>query len=1247
MAQGDTGLGVESMARFKRSLVGQLQAHSDFKDRAGQIDAARISVVVEARPIYLRDGACKLRARLELDDFSWEALCLYCEEGEYAIACGFLSGQSLPAVLTTVLVSENSEAPKGTRSIRDFLDIGEAEKVSAYFTDFVEFAESGIRALARSSHAQTNVQWFSPLLPEEIERLDRALMNSRPAARIHTEQEFQLEANLLDRDKLRRCIYTVYTADKHGLAQSTKWCGQIERVDVLDPLLEGFPDNYRVMPGTTLGFPFQERRTDGRIDVSAEESTLIKRDLDRHVHLRYDWPDMPLWCAISQVRMQRSGLGYGDLELLEIRPAAEGDKRSAYVLWRPGYAQMLNGTSGPIHQANDDIAWMRSARGEAPDVIRSPQEALEYVRFFCSHCWGDGGPFTIVETRLDSILKRISFDKAEWAKRFASADEVLDAIEPLRCELTARSDSPGEYEISGFVLYDTVIFAVRFKLQRNGLIAMIEDEPRLAGQLATGCKPFDKKEQYSIGEVHVSSLHDDRRRGGCLSRESCAGEEDGTHQYKTFIGTLRARDTNVRTFRNCRFRGLVDFSGLRTSQPLVFDQCTFEAGLRLVDARLDGMLSMQGCVVLQGADADVALSAMGLRASVVNLFSVYASTGISMSHGLIELRFYVWKVRTEFARGADMDLYGLTVEHGYIGLRNIQVGGGVDATFARAGTLIVIDTDLEANNVVGKSCELGGAIAPQGTRVLSTTIGGDLELKGLHSSALSIRPTRLENSEAQEIAAIRISGTINLNYCVIDDEIAIVNVKAGPDSAVAIPAEYEIPTLTMRHANVGGDIHFFLDRRLARVHGKDMAPLQKPYVCEFTRGIDLSNSTIEGDLNLSGVRTQGPINLDDTSITCDLLLSKRADANNATAKSLSMNSLCCRGHVDLSGLSIEGSGKVFARFAECQKSLSIATSAVDAARIEGGVDLTNSELGELKISVRTFWPDRNVVREGTDWRGIVLEQAKIGKLTVHHEGNRYPRPIGLRNAKIQSWEFFGGDGVGKSDDVKQYQRLLRGDPNRQLHTYRSIEQNLASRGHEDAADKVYWEMRKWQFYSKVGDLIDWLKPRAGRSLLATIRFVLSWPFRVVLAGIWFVVQCLVFAVWTFPTSYKITPVHLLVTIAVWLGVSSTIFSIASNIAPSEEQPANPAAVAGQPPKSWTPKDGVWMALRYHVPIVLFTARNEWEPTNERPLALPMTAKQVGWLNPEDYANIVLVLHWLWWPIVLISSSRKYFRRSDR
>ncbi len=70
-----------------------------------------------------------------------------------------------------------------------------------------------------------------------------------------------------------------------------------------------------------------------------------------------------------------------------------------------------------------------------------------------------------------------------------------------------------------------------------------------------------------------------------------------------------------------------------------------------------------------------------------------------------------------------------------------------------------------------------------------------------------------------------------------------------------------------------------------------------------------------------------------------------------------------------------------------------------------------------------------------------------------------------------------------------------------------------------------------------------------------------------------------------------------------------------------------------------------MAARFHVPVAVLTARSAWAPAHGRELtvSIPYLPKRWG-ISPEDYANLVLALHCLFWPVILFIGSRKFFMR---
>ena len=150
------------------------------------------------------------------------------------------------------------------------------------------------------------------------------------------------------------------------------------------------------------------------------------------------------------------------------------------------------------------------------------------------------------------------------------------------------------------------------------------------------------------------------------------------------------------------------------------------------------------------------------------------------------------------------------------------------------------------------------------------------------------------------------------------------------------------------------------------------------------------------------------------------------------------------------------------------------------------------------------------------------------------------------------------------------------------------------------------------------------------------------------------------SVWDFFTRSTTNPLPLLGIVVIWTLFSAFgVFSHPENIGPSETALITHPEWRGvrvQPDAEWDRLAGVWMAVRFHVPVAVLTARSAWAPANGRELtvSLPYLPKwSWGWIavvaralhiSPEDYANLVLGLHFLIWPVILIIGSRKFFMR---
>jgi len=135
-----------------------------------------------------------------------------------------------------------------------------------------------------------------------------------------------------------------------------------------------------------------------------------------------------------------------------------------------------------------------------------------------------------------------------------------------------------------------------------------------------------------------------------------------------------------------------------------------------------------------------------------------------------------------------------------------------------------------------------------------------------------------------------------------------------------------------------------------------------------------------------------------------------------------------------------------------------------------------------------------------------------------------------------------------------------------------------------------------------------------------------------------------------------SPVRIGWLMVLWLALSTYLFSYPGNIGPSEPgylTLAPEVRYATEHPDSgaWGPSSGFWTALQFHVPVAAFTARDEWEPSADRPMIIfesGEVTRRLGWnMTAEDYANLVLVAHWIAWPVVIVLASRKFLRRAQQ
>lgn len=158
------------------------------------------------------------------------------------------------------------------------------------------------------------------------------------------------------------------------------------------------------------------------------------------------------WSPLSFYRYHR---------LVELRFANGQGTQRVLVLEGPEQSAWLDGSSAPIHDAN-----------EAEDLTLTDRTAANYLRFFCYFVCGDEGAFVLVEAREDIQLAEAVGVTA------GDLEPSLDtARDKAHLTMVPGVDSDARWVFDAAVAYGDAFFAAAFALVPSGLVEMIDDEP--------------------------------------------------------------------------------------------------------------------------------------------------------------------------------------------------------------------------------------------------------------------------------------------------------------------------------------------------------------------------------------------------------------------------------------------------------------------------------------------------------------------------------------------------------------------------------------------------------------------------------------------------------------------------------------------------------------------------------------------------------------------------------------------------
>jgi hypothetical protein len=1101
------------------------------------------------------------------------------------------------------------------------------QTVLDYFRTVVHLLAAGEYLMESPS----DLIWSTPLLAEELGELSKQLQ-SRPLRLTGSDENvFRVNATLFSGGSLSEVVFEIERITKQSIGSSLQ-VGFIRPPVARELMLSGLPRNATPRRGSRPGLLLRmdEQPMNGWEWIPAEDIDPIVEDINRRItpHLH------------GVVAIKRRRLTCYDRDLLQI--TSRGGSSFNYFVWIPGDATPVATSSAPIHALNDRLArkgWL----------LRTAEQAADYVRFFGDFVWGEdphsleshGGraPFTIIESANHPRLPANLADPAVVAD--GDLELARAKVGPLIS--TRVPGEPSKFDVTGCTLFGSQLWLCTFRVEASGSIEMIDNSTLVTLKGVTRAVEGSALETRGADSDHAT--HETAKK---FQAKLVAPRVETATSLEirgvVVMGNLDLEGASLvaRTrICHCRFRGFVSLASVEASRNVTFEDCVFEAGFGAPGAKFQAGIEFLRCAALQPVGSRISIALDNLSALKVRLVNVAAVGDVTLMESTIEHHIDI----ESFVTGGGLNLYGTSVERNYVHLLDVDIGEDLSATFLRCGTMFALDSTDGKTRIRGE-LDLGGAHIPQLLRIRAARVDRSiLAINGSLGEVQIVPRIERKNVDPPSIFPVRVGGDIDLSTSEIDGHLSILGVEgtdaqaANATDGAATPHSRQ---LLLRHAVITGDLSLWGagKQRLRELLGSASSGAVGAETClhsSFPGGLHLAKVSVGGDVDLSHVQaSDSVIDLEDATVSRDVIIavSPNAAASSlapARAKGLMLEGLECKGNVDLRCIDLIPSGRtgvnrrpgaIVARYAQIRKLLQLSDMA--SAAVPCALDLTGSELGGLEISAASF--TGTVSDDELKKSGIILNRARIKKVTVATDGKTFPSPIDLRNNQVTWWEFHVGHHI-QSDNAQHYIELLNCDPNLQRNTYRLLENTLFNQGHEESADSIHRAMRAW------------LRGSAAKNLQKGSGFWTVLGSRVLLTGR---------QVWDAATGSVTTPYRLLVLVLAWTCLSTAWFTIPMNVAPSEQALAASFGAlkpSDTPePSSWGISKAAWVALRHHIPVIVINAEDEWEPANERPLEIGggYTSRI---LTAEDYANGVLVLHWIFWPVILVIFSKRFLRRA--
>lgn len=338
------------------------------------------------------------------------------------------------------------------------------------------------------------------------------------------------------------------------------------------------------------------------VAFEVQEGLRIMKELDRR-----GWP-----MEQSAIRLGRLSF-YKHFRLLEV--VHHASRSRGFALYREvndeADLRPLDGRSAVLHDTN-------AVPGELD--LGDLEKQMDYLRFFCWAVDGGESAFLLPSTPWELPLNIGAGAKAieqvvpeAWRAEFravAGIHEVKDE-EAAGHNYSVEGKDPTWGRLAAHVAYGTALFKGWFKLERNGEVSMVDDQPLVAnlpmnierfghGSVAIIGPRLPKEELDPYGAEHGTfrSAGNTKNTGEALIAELNDGTRAPLVVAEPFrIDLAAAREWSWRelSIANVRFEATVHLCSIAPGCRLKFTNCVFDRGIDARLAKLDGEVHLERC----------------------------------------------------------------------------------------------------------------------------------------------------------------------------------------------------------------------------------------------------------------------------------------------------------------------------------------------------------------------------------------------------------------------------------------------------------------------------------------------------------------------------------------------------------------------------------------------------------------------------------------------------------------------------